>query len=98
MVMDDATEVTVARRVTIVNERGLHARAAAKFVRLAGTFRAEITVAKKDVEVSGSSIMGLMMLAAAPGCGLDLRASGPGAEEAVSALADLVANRFDEDG
>ena len=96
--MDDATETTVARWVTIVNERGLHARAAAKFVKLAGTFRAEITVVKKDVEVSGSSIMGLMMLAAAPGCGLELRASGPGAEAAVSALADLVANRFDEDG
>ncbi len=96
--MDDAAEVTVARRVTIVNQRGLHARAAAKFVKLAGTFRAEITVTKKDVEVSGSSIMGLMMLAAALGCGLEIRASGPGAEEAVLALADLVANRFDEDG
>ncbi len=96
--MDDTVEVTVARRVTIVNQRGLHARAAAKFVKLAGTFQSEITVAKKDVEVSGSSIMGLMMLAAAPGCGLEIRASGPGAEAAVSALADLVANRFDEDG
>ena len=95
--MDGATEMTVARRVTIVNQRGLHARAAAKFVKLAGTFQAEITVAKKDVEVSGSSIMGLMMLAAAPGCVLKMRASGLGAEEAVSALADLVANRFDED-
>jgi phosphocarrier protein len=98
MVMDHATELTVARQVTIVNQRGLHARAAAKFVKLAGTFRAEITVAKKDIEVSGSSIMGLMMLAAAPGCGLELRASGPGAAQAVSALAELVANRFDEDG
>jgi phosphocarrier protein len=95
--MDEATEMTVARQVTIVNERGLHARAAAKFVKLAGTFRAEITVAKKDVEVSGSSIMGLMMLAAAPGCGLEVRANGPSAQEAVSALADLIANRFDED-
>ena len=98
LVMDDAAGITVARRVTIVNQRGLHARAAAKFVKLAGTFQAEITVAKKDVEVSGSSIMGLMMLAAAPGCGLEVRATGPGAEEAISALADLVANRFDEDG
>ncbi len=82
--------------VTIVNERGLHARAAAKFVKLAGTFEAEITVIKNGTEVSGSSIMGLMMLAAAPGCELELRASGPGAAAAVNALAELVAKKFDE--
>ena len=60
-------EPRAVRHVTIVNSRGLHARASAKFVRLAGTFNAEVTVVKNDMEVSGSSIMGLMMLAAAPG-------------------------------
>ncbi|MDH3596182.1 MAG: HPr family phosphocarrier protein [Rhodospirillales bacterium] len=86
------------RQITIVNSRGLHARAAAKFVKLAGTYNAEVTVVKNDVEVSGSSIMGLMMLAAAPGCELELRARGPAASAALAALADLVANKFDEDG
>ncbi len=86
------------RRVTIINSRGLHARAAAKFVRLAGAFNAEVTVVQNDMEVSGSSIMGLMMLAAAPGCELELRARGPAASAAVVALADLVASRFEEDG
>lgn len=96
--MDQVTRIEVIRRVTIVNQRGLHARAAAKFVKLAGSFEADITVAKNDVEVSGSSIMGLMMLAAAPGCELEVRAEGPGAAWAVRALAALVANKFDEDG
>ena len=86
------------RHVTIINSRGLHARAAAKFVRLAATFNAEVTVVKNDTEVSGSSIMGLMMLAAAPGCALELRARGPAASAAVVALADLIACRFEEDG
>ncbi len=88
---------TARCRVTIVNGRGLHARAAAKFVKTVGGFDAEVTVVKKDTEVPGSSILGLMMLAAAPGCELELRASGPGAEEVVAALAALIANRFDED-
>ncbi len=88
---------TARCRVTIVNGRGLHARAAAKFVETVGGFDAEVTVVKKDTEVPGSSILGLMMLAAAPGCVLELRASGPGAEEVVAALAALIANRFDED-
>ncbi len=88
---------TARCRVTIVNGRGLHARAAAKFVKLVGGFDAEVTVVKKDTEVSGSSILGLMMLAAAPGCELELRASGAGADEVVAALTALIANRFDED-
>lgn len=95
--MADASGVSVSRRVTILNGRGLHARAAAKFVKLAGTFDAEIMVARNDVEVSGSSIMGLMMLGAAPGCELELRASGRHAEAAVEALSGLIANRFDEE-
>ena len=83
--------------VSIVNQRGLHARAAAKFVKLAGTFDAKVTVVKGDLEVSGSSILGLMMLVAGPGSDLELRAVGPAADRAVSALAELVANKFDED-
>ena len=85
------------RRVTIVNRRGLHARAAARFVKLAGEFDAEITVAKDGAEVSGLSIMGLMMLAASPGVTLELRARGGQAEPALEAIAALVAGGFDED-
>ena len=83
--------------VTILNERGLHARAAAKFVKLAGSFDAEVTVVKNGTAVSGSSILGLMMLAAAPGCELELRARGPAATAALGALAELIAKKFDED-
>ncbi len=83
--------------VTILNERGLHARAAAKFVKLAGSFDAEVTVVKNGTAVSGSSILGLMMLAAAPGCELELRARGPAAAAALGALAELIAKKFDED-
>ena len=94
--MTDAENSVAVRRVVIVNQRGLHARAAAKFVKLAGMFDAKITVVSKDNEVSGSSIMGLMMLAAAPGSQLELRGTGPAATEAVAALAQLVAGGFDE--
>lgn len=87
----------VAREVTIVNRRGLHARAAARFVKLAGEFNADITVSKDGAEVSGLSIMGLMMLAAAPGTQISIQATGTQAEEAVEAVAALVAAGFDED-
>ncbi len=83
-------------RVTIVNTRGLHARAAGKFVKLVGEFDAEVTVAANGAEVPGSSILGLMMLAAGPGCELELRATGSAAEGAIAALVDLVQNKFDE--
>ncbi|MBM3601393.1 MAG: HPr family phosphocarrier protein [Alphaproteobacteria bacterium] len=86
-----------SRHVTITNRKGLHARAAARFVKLAGTFAADISVAKRDAVVSGLSIMGLMMLASGPGCSLELRATGPGAESAVAALAALIERKFDED-
>ncbi len=92
-----AEQERIVRDVTIVNQKGLHARAAAKFVKLAGSFQAEITVVKGDIEVSGLSIMGLMMLAAAPGSVLQLQASGRDAASAMTALADLVARKFDED-
>lgn len=86
----------LVHQVTIVNQKGLHARAAAKFVKLAGTFQAEIMVIKGDMEVSGLSIMGLMMLAAGPGSSLELRITGAEAKEAMAALEDLVARKFDE--
>lgn len=85
------------RTATICNRRGLHARAAAKFVKLAAMFDAQVQVAHRGTEVSGLSIMGLMMLAAAPGCSIDLSASGPQAEEALDALCALVAKKFDEE-
>jgi phosphocarrier protein len=91
-----ATEA-LRRSVTIVNKRGLHARAAAKFVKLTESFDAEITVAKGGVAVSGLSIMGLMMLAAAPGCSIEVTASGPEAAAAMAALEQLVADKFGEE-
>lgn len=88
---------TVERQVTVANQRGLHARAAAKFVKLAGSFAAEVSVSKGGQTVPGGSIMGLMMLAAAPGCAICISACGPDAEAAVAALIELVERKFDED-
>jgi phosphocarrier protein len=85
------------RSVEIVNERGLHARASAKFVKLAGTFAAEVTVSKDGATVDARSIMGLMMLAAGPGSSIAIRAEGEDAGAAVDALVRLVSNRFEED-
>jgi phosphocarrier protein len=87
----------VQRQVTIVNRLGLHARAAAKFVTLAARYASEIRVVKDDREVSGKSIMGVMMLAAAQGSILTLIAEGGDAQAAVDALAELVAQRFEEE-
>jgi phosphocarrier protein HPr len=89
--------VTRRRIVDIVNERGLHARASAKFVKLAGSFDAEIQVAREGQSVDARSIMGLMMLAAGIGSSVEISADGPEAEAALDALCALVANRFDED-
>jgi phosphocarrier protein HPr len=85
------------RLVTIVNRRGLHARAAARFVNVAEQFVAEIEVVKGDLVVGGTSILGLMLLAAAAGARLEIRARGREAEPALEALAALVARGFDED-
>ena len=85
-----------ARQVTIVNRRGLHARASARFVKCAERFQAEVRVIKDGQIVGGTSIMGLMTLAAAPGSTLDLEADGPEAEAALDALAALVAEGFGE--
>jgi phosphocarrier protein len=89
--------VTVTRTVDICNARGLHARASAKFVKLASTFDAEVTVSRDGTTVDARSIMGLMMLAAGPGCLIEIAAEGPEARPAVEALAQLVESRFDED-
>lgn len=83
--------------VVLVNRKGLHARAAAKFVRTTAMFRANVFVARDDMRVGADSIMGLMMLAAPCGTRLKLCASGPEAADALTALADLVMRGFDED-
>jgi phosphocarrier protein HPr len=87
---------TFRASVTIVNRRGLHARAAAKFVKVAEQFAAEVEVVKDDMVVCGTSIMGLMVLAAAQGAELEIRARGREAQEALAALVVLVERGFDE--
>lgn len=82
--------------MTIVNELGLHARPAAAFVKVAGRFRAEVTVGRDDMVVNGKSIMGVMTLAAEPGSELTIRAEGDDAQAAADALATLVAAGFHE--
>jgi phosphocarrier protein len=77
--------------------KGLHARASAKFVKLASSFDAQIYVIKDDNRVDAQSIMGLLMLGAGKGTVIGIEAEGAQAEEAVAALAELVSNRFDED-
>ncbi len=83
-------------QLLIINERGLHARAAAKFVATVQEFEAEVEVSKDGMSVSGRSIMGLMMLAAAPGTTIDVTAQGPDAPAVLAALQFLVDSRFDE--
>ena len=88
---------TLKSELAITNQRGLHARASAKFVKCAEGFDATISVSKDGQTVPGTSIMGLMMLAANMGSSIEVEASGPQASEAVAALAALVAAKFDED-
>ena len=89
--------MTAAERVVkIVNVNGLHARPAAEVVKVASRFTSDITMVRDDLEVNAKSIMGVMMLAAEFGAELTVRASGPDAEEAVAAIADLIANKFGE--
>lgn len=80
----------------ICNKRGLHARASAKFVKCVEAFDADIVVTKDNQTVGGTSIMGLMMLAAAPGCDIHVKAAGPDANAALSALSTLVNDKFGE--
>jgi phosphocarrier protein len=86
----------VERAVTITNRNGIHARPAAEIVKLAGRYRSEITIGREDLEVNGKSIMGVMMLAAEFGSTVVLKADGPDAEDAVSALATLITGQFGE--
>lgn len=87
----------VTRKLEICNKKGLHARASAKFVQTVEKFEAEVTVTRGNESVGGTSIMGLMMLAAGPGTVITVEASGPEAAAVVAALADLVSCRFTED-
>jgi len=86
----------ISHPITIINKLGLHARAAAKFVRLASQFSSDIKLVRSGTEVNAKSILGVMMLAAAKGTELDLIIDGADEAEAVSALETLVINKFDE--
>jgi len=86
----------IETKVKIVNRRGLHARASAKFVKCAEAYQAEIRVLKDDDVVVATSIMGLMMLGASLGSQITLQATGPDAEDALAALTRLIEDKFDE--
>jgi phosphocarrier protein HPr len=94
--LDHAVADGCCRTVQICNQRGLHARAAAKFVKMAASFPADVVVSRSGQSVGGESIMGLMMLAAGPGCDIAIEASGERAEETLVALVALVERGFDE--
>jgi phosphocarrier protein len=94
--MEEAGAPVLRRLVRITNKRGLHARAAAKFVTLAERFGASVDVLRDGQSVSARSIMGLMMLGAGPGADIELRAEGWDAKEALDALAALVESGFNE--
>ncbi|HEV7417081.1 HPr family phosphocarrier protein [Tianweitania sediminis] len=95
--MSSVSSAPPRRELRIVNQRGLHARASAKFVQTAASFDADVRVEKDGVSVGGTSIMGLMMLAASPGCSIMVSAKGRQAEEVLAALEALVADRFGEE-
>ena len=87
----------VSATIAIVNKRGLHARASAKFVQTVERYEATVTVSKDGMSVGGTSIMGLMMLAASPGCSIRVEAEGPEAKKVVAAIEELVSCRFGEE-
>ena len=89
-------EVMLVREFEIVNKRGLHARASAKFVTTVSSFDAEVRVEKDGMKVGGDSIMGLMMLAASPGCCITVTASGAQAQKVLDALEAMIADKFGE--
>lgn len=99
--MNDGGQTTptgaITRVIDIINEKGLHARAAAKFVQTVEKFDAKVTVTRSGETVGGDSIMGLLMLAAAPGTQITVEASGNEAAQVIAALVALVANRFGEE-
>jgi phosphocarrier protein HPr len=87
----------VSRELPIINKRGLHARASAKFVQMVERFDAEVWVTRGGETVGGTSIMGLMMLSAGPGTSIVVSAIGPEAQAAIDAITDLVASKFNEE-
>lgn len=87
----------ISREISIVNKRGLHARASAKFVQMVERFNAEVSVTRNGETVGGNSIMGLMMLSAGIGTTITVSATGPEAKAAVAAIAALVGDRFNEE-
>ena len=93
----DPSPSAVHRVVTVCNQKGLHARAAARFVKLAGRYSARVTVTRSGQSVGGLSILGLMMLAAGTGVDIDISAVGADADAALEALCALVERGFDED-
>jgi phosphocarrier protein len=95
--VSENTNLAVTQKVTISNMRGLHARAASKFVTVAGGFYADINVCRQGTTVSGRSIMGLMMLAAGIGSEIELSAEGADAREAIASLVSLIEGKFEED-
>ena len=88
----------ISRELPIINKRGLHARASAKFVQMVERFEADVWVTKGSETVGGTSIMGLMMLSAGPGTSIIVSASGPQAQAALDAISELVAGKFNEEG
>ena len=87
----------LSREIAIINKRGLHARASAKFVQLVERFNAEVWVTRGGETVGGTSIMGLMMLSAGPGTTIVVSATGTEAETALDAITELVASKFNEE-
>jgi phosphocarrier protein HPr len=90
-------EGAISRELLIINKRGLHARASAKFVQTVERFNADVWVTRGGETVGGTSIMGLMMLAAAPGTTILVSAKGPEAEAALAAITELVTDKFHEE-
>jgi phosphocarrier protein HPr len=90
-------ESAVVRKLTICNRKGLHARASAKFVQTVEKFDADVRVTRNGETVGGTSIMGLMMLAASPGCSITIEATGKEAREVIDALTTLINSRFGEE-
>lgn len=93
---DDTADGAIVRELKILNKKGLHARASAKFVQCVDRFEAEVFVLKDGQSVSGTSIMGLMMLAAGIGSSIEVRAAGADAEAVIEAISALVNDRFGE--
>ena len=94
----DVPAGAISRDLLIINKRGLHARASAKFVQMVEKFQAEVWVTRGNETVGGTSIMGLMMLAAGPGTTVTVSATGPEAQAAIDALTGLINDKFNEEG